>query len=83
VKEDDYWFSAKESGYGIGRPLSWKGWALMVALIAFLFASQYLIQRFVPQHDWAIAVVLSAIFVIGPIVWLAWRKTEGGWHWRD
>jgi hypothetical protein len=81
--DNDYWFRARDYGYGVGLPLNWKGWALLAALICAMLGGQYLIQRLLPQHDWAIAVVLAVIFVIAPLVWLAWRKTEGGWHSRD
>ena len=74
--EDDYWFRAREYGYGVGLPLNWKGWALVVALIAAMFIGQELIQHLIPQHDWAIAVALGVIFVIAPMGWLIYRKTE-------
>jgi hypothetical protein len=81
--EDDYWFRAKEDGYGAGYPLNWKGWALILAILIAMFGGQYLIQHFVPQRDWASAVIAGVIVIGGPFLWLAHRKTEGGWHWRD
>lgn len=76
----DYWFMAREWGYGVGRPLNWKGWVLMLAFLITLFGGQWLIVHFVPQREWAIAVVIGTIFVGGPFIWLLWYKTQG--HWR-
>ena len=81
--EDDYRFRAKEYGYGAGYPLNWKGWALILAILITMFGRQYLIQHFVPQRDWAIAVIVGVVVIGGPFLWLAHHKTEGGWHWRD
>ena len=81
-KDDiEYWFMPRQYGIGVGQPLNWKGWALMIAFLAAIFGGQWLIQRFVPQPHWAIAVVLGLIFVGGPFIWLLWYKTEG--HWRS
>lgn len=73
---EDYWFRARQYGYGVGLPLNWKGWTLVGALIAAMLVGQYLIQRLVPQHDWAIAVALCVLFVIAPMGWFIYRKTE-------
>jgi hypothetical protein len=81
--DEDYWFRAREYGYGAGFPINWKGWALMIAFLVAIFGGQWLIIRFVPQHDWAIAVGLGVVFIGGPLVWLIWRKTEGHWRGSD
>jgi hypothetical protein len=83
-KDDfEYWFMARESGYGAGQPLNWKGWILMVAFLIAIFGGQWLITHFVPQREWAIAVVIGIVFVGGPFIWLLWYKTEGHWRGQD
>lgn len=76
----DCWFAARDSGYGIGQPLNWKGWVSVIAFLVVIFGGEWLITHFVPQRDWAIAVVVGFVIVGGPFIWLFWQKTEG--HWR-
>ena len=78
----EYWFRPKRRGIGIGIPLSWKGWALYVVYLAAIIAIPTAFRYYLgnPGTVWlrALAVVLVSI----PFFWVAWKKTQGGWHWR-
>ena len=78
-----YWFRQKYWGYGTGLPLNWKGWAHLFVLLAGVLGGIYLIQHGLPARDRATALIVLAVFFVGPMVLLAWRKTEGGWRWRS
>ena len=77
------WFRPKTRGYGAGRPIHWKGWALLAAFIAaiivFPFPLEYYLGR--PANSLERLAVIIAIAV--PFIWIIKRKTEGGWHWRS
>lgn len=78
----EYWFRPKRRGFGIGIPLNWKGWALYIAYLAAILAIPSAFQWYLgyPGTWWlrTLAIVLVSI----PFVWVAWKKTKGGWRWR-
>ncbi len=75
------WFKPKRYGFG-ASPSSWQGWALTVVYIIAVAAAGMTLMpndasepRVLPFL--AITLVLTILFV-----GIAWRTTEGGWHWR-
>lgn len=79
---DDYWYRPKYLGYGAGLPLNWKGWLHLAVLAAGTGGGLYLIRRYLPLTDWGAAEAIGFLGFVVPMLVLAARKTEGGWHWR-
>ena len=70
------WFSAKRYGFGAGLPVSWQGWAIMLAFLAGAFATAYFFAER-PIIVFSILIPATIAFLI-----VAARTTRGGWHWR-
>jgi hypothetical protein len=78
----EYWFRPKEKGIGAGVPISWKGWALFLAYVCSILAVPRVLQ-FVIGYEGSVPLRLACVGVISaPFLYVAWRKTEGGWRWR-
>ena len=78
----DYWFRPKEKGIGAGVPTNWKGWALFLAYVGSILAipSGFIL---VVGHEATVIERFMALVVISvPFLYVAWKKTEGGWRWR-
>lgn len=71
---EGYWFAPKRFGYG-ATPATVQGWAVTFAYTALIG----LVALFIPSV--AGKIVVGAILTIGFLI-LAWKKTDGGWHWR-
>jgi len=79
--DDKAWFAPKRYGYGAGLPIAWQGWALLAGYIAVMLAPT-------PLLEWdpilgtgiaaAVWIAATALFL-----WLAKRKTRGGWRFRN
>jgi hypothetical protein len=78
----DYWFRPKEKGIGPGVPTNWKGWALFLTYVGAILAVptgfELVLGHQAGVVDRAIAVVALSV----PFLYVAWKKTEGGWRWR-
>ena len=75
--DDRAWFAPKRFGIGIGMPVRWQGWALLVLFMAVAIGADRLL---VPDHwrtYWAVLAVDAAIFGV-----VAVPRTRGGWRWR-
>ena len=78
----DYWFRQKQYGIGAGVPTNWKGWALFLGYVAAILAipSGFIL---VVGHETTVVERFMAFVVISvPFLYVAWKKTEGGWRWR-
>lgn len=76
------WFKPKRYGFG-AAPSSWQGWALTigyVAIVAALGAWFGAEEGQVAERAPAFIVITLALTIV--FVGIAWRTTEGGWHWR-
>ena len=78
----EYWFRPKEKGIGAGVPISWKGWALFLAYLGSILAVPSALQLAI-GYEGNVPLRLACVAVISvPFLYVAWRKTEGGWRWR-
>ncbi|MBY0583542.1 MAG: hypothetical protein K2P68_11575 [Sphingomonas sp.] len=69
-----YWFAAKR--YGIGAtPVTWPGWALSLAFAAALIID-------VRTATGEIAKMVVGAVLLFSFAYVAWLKTDGGWHWH-
>ncbi len=63
-------------------PTNWKGWALFLAYVGSILAVptgfEIVLGHQAGVVDRAIAVVVLSV----PFLYVAWKKTEGGWRWR-
>jgi len=79
----EYWFKPKQRGIGAGVPISWKGWALFGGLVLAILSVPSLITLYL-GYEGSIPLRFAVIVVIAiPFLLVAWKKTEGGWHWRS
>jgi hypothetical protein len=77
-----YWFKQKQFGTG-ATPSTWEGWALTV-LALLLAAGVVLVGPGIRDNlQRSLFVVIGLVLVLAPYVYVAWRKTEGGWRWRS
>lgn len=71
---DGYWFAPKLFGLG-ATPVTWQGWMLVIAFVAAVFGVIAL-----SIDDVAKGVIVSVL--LATLVYISWRKTDGGWRWR-
>lgn len=70
------WFAPKRYGYGAGLPISWQGWAVMLAYIGVIGLAVWLLP---PKPANILAVVVPATVAL---IIVTMRTTRGGWRWR-
>ncbi len=70
------WFAPKRYGYGVGWPIAWQGWALIVGVMAIFAAAGLLLEG----HKALQATIVFPALVL--LVIITARTTRGGWRWR-
>jgi hypothetical protein len=70
------WFAPKRYGFGTGRPISWQGWAVMLAFMGIAFVSAY----FFAARPMILFAILAPLVVT--LLVITARTTRGGWRWR-
>ena len=78
----EYWFRPKERGIGAGVPLNWKGWALFGSYVAAILSVPSLFELVQGYQGTVLQRVLGVVFISVPFLYVALKKTEGGWRWR-
>lgn len=78
----EYWFRPKEKGIGAGVPISWKGWALFLGYVGSILAIPTVFELYLGYPGSVVDRALAVLGVSGPFLYIAWKKTEGGWRWR-
>ncbi|MDN3646705.1 hypothetical protein QWY75_10885 [Pontixanthobacter aestiaquae] len=78
--EEGYWFAPKKFGYGSGLPIAWQGWVLLAGYIVLMFGAALLLE----SGGLGVTAILVAAMIIMTIlfVFIAKRRTKGGWKWR-
>lgn len=77
-----YWFRQKSFGYG-ATPSTWQGWMLTVASLLLVIVLIYAAPHVRDNASRAALLAIGIPLVLVPFTWIAWRKTEGGWHGRS
>lgn len=73
--ERKYWFPAKRYGWGWGLPVTWQGWAVLIAFVVLMAVGFPLLR---PMHlALPYGVALAALFV-----GVCWLKGEPP-RWRS
>lgn len=67
-----FWFPAKRYGWGWGPPVTWQGWAV---LIAYFLAIGAAAVRFLPAHETPAFLVATALLTAALLV-VCWRTGE-------
>ena len=78
-----YWFKQRQFGYG-ATPATWQGWLLMLVFLAILAGCVWLIM-FAGRHGspaGALGAIVLLFVAVAALVYVSWRKTEGGWRWH-
>jgi hypothetical protein len=77
-----YWFRQKTFGYG-ATPNTWEGWTLSIIICLCLFGVVLLGPAIRDNTIRALWMVLGIALTVGVFIFIAFRKTEGGWRWRS
>ncbi|WP_426013330.1 hypothetical protein [Caulobacter sp. DWR2-3-1b2] len=75
------WFRVKRFGYGAGLPVSWEGWAVLAVFLILILAISMLGVAYSVSHPVAYAAAIIAPSI--PLLWIAWRKSDKPWKWRN
>lgn len=75
------WFRVKRFGYGAGLPCSWEGWVAMAIYVALVAAVAIVGAPHVEGHPFAYFAAITAPTAL--FVFIAWRKSDGPWRWRN
>ena len=78
----EYWFRPKERGIGAGVPLNWKGWTLFGAYVGSNILVPTISQLILGYEGSVLQRILGVALISVPFLYVAWKKTEGGWRWR-
>jgi len=76
MSNDGEWFAPKRYGFGIGVPISWQGWAVLLGYLATMFAIVFTFKGHPLQLVAALIPLTIAFMAISA------RTTRGGWRWR-
>lgn len=78
----EYWFKPKQRGIGAGVPLNWKGWALLVAFVGAIIGVPSGVSLVIGYEGSVVLRAFIVALISIPFLFIAWKKTEGGWRWR-
>jgi hypothetical protein len=77
-----YWFRPKKRGYGAGLPIHWKGWVALGLYAGAIVAMPWVYVTYLGIPDEFLYRLIGVVVLSVPFVYIAWKKTEGGWRWR-
>jgi len=77
-----YWFRPKKHGYGAGLPIHWKGWVALGLYAGAIVAMPWVYVTYLGIPDEFLYRLIGVVVLSVPFVYIAWKKTEGGWRWR-
>jgi tryptophan-rich sensory protein len=79
ITMDKPWFKAKKYGYGWGFPVTWQGWVVFIAYIAFVVWDSQGVDKH-SNNVWTYilqVILISILFIV--IVYRTGEKPK--WHW--
>ena len=74
------WFAPKKLGYGAGWPIAWQGWALLAFYMVIVLGIGIAMEAL--GGVWIMVGVILIFLVTLPVLWVAKRRTKGGWKMR-
>lgn len=77
-----YWFRQKT--YGLGAvPVTWQGWCVIAVYVVSLMGFAWFLRQSAEFTLARLAVHLGMAGILTCVlIWVCWRKTEGGWRWN-
>jgi hypothetical protein len=75
-----YWFPAKRYGWGWGPPITWQGWAVMIAWMAATTVGAVLLAG---RAHWVWYAVFIAVMVFLLTAICAWKGEKPRWRWGN
>lgn len=78
--EEGHWFAAKKLGYGAGWPIAWQGWALLAVYIGLMLGCGLALEY--GSIAIKICALLGMLIATLVVIWIAKKRTKGGWRWR-
>jgi len=75
---DQFWFPAKQYGWGWGLPVRWQGWLVFAAYGALLYGAIY---YFKAQNN-AVALLISVLGLTALLIVIVAVKGERPLRWR-
>src|SRR5205085_5057918 len=74
--EGPEWFAPKRYGIGIGKPISWQGWAITIGFVGLAIPLSVKLAHPPLKLVAALAPLTVLLMVISA------KTTRGGWRWR-
>lgn len=69
------WFHVKRYGYGVGLPVAWQGWLVLLAYVTAAVLSAWLLPEF---------AALALLAALTPILLLVvYLRSDDDWRWRN
>ena len=77
-EKSEYWFPAKNFGWGWGAPTNWKGWAVLLTFIASIIVDSIVFPPPLRPFPFAAWVVIACAILFA----ICFAKGEPpAWHW--
>ncbi len=78
MERSPYWFPAKRYGWGWGLPVTWQGWAVLVAYVALVAIGAFAF----PPHANPAGFIAYIGLITGVLVLVCYMKGEPPkWRW--
>ena len=80
-EEKDIWFPAKRYGYGWGLPVTWQGWAVLLAYMLLVGLTGFTLTD---SPGEVLALIIINVVLIIILFLICMRKGEkAAWRWGD
>ena len=79
----EFWFRPKRHGFGAGLPIHWKGWVALGLYVGAVIAMPWVNVALLGFPDAFLYRLVGVAVLSVPFFYIAWKKTEGGWRWRN
>jgi lipoprotein signal peptidase len=61
-EKPDFWFHAKNYGWGWGLPASWQGWTIFVAYVGLILGNRYVVTT--PQYRLPYIAIITVLLIV-------------------
>jgi len=69
------WFRVKRYGYGVGLPIAWEGWLVLVLFLTATVSASALIS--------SMASLVVLLLLTPAVIYIAYLRSDGEWRWRN
>jgi len=80
LQTGSYWFPAKRHGWGWGLPVTWQGWAVLLAFVGLIVIGALLFPPRKALVAYLVYVVILSVGLVG-VCW--WKGEPPRWRWDD